>query len=207
MIKTTLQSVMHTIVWTVITGIAYPVVMTIIAQVCFHHQAEGSLVTRDGKVIGSELLAQQFQGTNYFWPRPSACGYGTGPSGIAASSGSNLGPTSALLYTNVVNNTAAFISGNNLPTNTVVPADMVYASASGLDPHISPEAAQLQIARVAVSRGMSADQVKAIVAQFTEPPQWGFLGQARVNVLLLNVALDKAQSEGKKAEIATSPRG
>jgi K+-transporting ATPase ATPase C chain len=102
------------------------------------------VVTRDGKIIGSALLAQQFQGTNYFWPRPSACTYGTGPSGLVASSGSNLGPTSGQLQTNVMNNTAAFISGNSLPTNTVVPADMAFASASGLDPHISPEAAQLQ---------------------------------------------------------------
>ena len=105
-----------------------------------------------------------------------------------------------------MNNAAAFISGNNLPTNTVVPADMVFASASGLDPHISPEAARLQIARVAVSRGMSQDKVKELVEQFVEPPQWGFLGQARVNVLLLNVALDRAQAEMKRAEIGTSAK-
>ena len=96
-----------------------------------------------------------------------------------------------------MNNVAAFISGNNLPTNTVVPADMVFASASGLDPHISPEAARLQIARVAASRGVSEDKVKALVDRFTEPPQWGFLGQARVNVLLLNVALDEMDSNKK----------
>jgi K+-transporting ATPase ATPase C chain len=185
----------------------YPVVMTIFAQVAFHNQANGSLVEKDGKIIGSALLAQQFQGTNYFWPRPSACSYGTGPSGIAASSGSNLGPTSGSLYTNVQNNIAAFISGNNLPTNTVVPADMVFASASGLDPHISPEAARLQISRVAASRGMSENKIKALVDQFTEPPQWGFLGQARVNVLLLNVALDKAYAEAKKAETGAPSKG
>jgi K+-transporting ATPase ATPase C chain len=104
------------------------------------------------------------------------------------------------LHTNVANNAAAFISGNNLPTNTIVPADMIFASASGLDPHISPEAARLQISRVAVSRGMAEDKVKALVEQFVEPPQWGFLGQARVNVLLLNVALDQAQAGMKKAE-------
>jgi potassium-transporting ATPase KdpC subunit len=91
--------------------------------------------------MGSALLAQQFQGTNYFWPRPSACTYGTGASGLVASSGSNLGPTSGQLQTNILNNIAAFISGSNLATNTVVLADMVFASASGLDPHISPEAA------------------------------------------------------------------
>jgi K+-transporting ATPase ATPase C chain len=207
MIKLITQSIRQTILWSVVAGVLYPVVMTIFAQVAFHNQANGSLVEKDGKIIGSALLAQQFQGTNYFWPRPSACSYGTGPSGIAASSGSNLGPTSGSLYTNVQNDTAAFISGNNLPTNTVVPADMVFASASGLDPHISPEAARLQISRVAVSRGMSEDKIKALVDQFTEPPQWGFLGQARVNVLLLNVALDQAQAGTKKAETGAPANG
>jgi len=207
MIKLITQSVRQTILWSVVAGVLYPVVMTIFAQVAFHNQANGSLVEKGGKIIGSALLAQQFQGTNYFWPRPSACSYGTGPSGIAASSGSNLGPTSGTLYTNVMNNIAAFINGNNLPTNTVVPPDMVFASASGLDPHISPEAARLQISRVAVARGMSEDKVRALVDQFTEPPQWGFLGQARVNVLLLNVALDKAQAETKKADNSAPFKG
>ena len=187
------------LLWGVVAGVIYPVVMTILAQVAFHGQANGSLVERDGKIIGSAMLAQQFQGTNYFWPRPSACGYGTGPSGLVASSGSNLGPTSGPLSTNVLNNIAAFINGNNLPTNTVVPADMVFASGSGVDPHISPEAARLQIARVAASRGVSEDKVKALVDRFTEPPQWGFLGQARVNVLLLNAALDEMDANKKPA--------
>ncbi len=191
MIKLIIQSIRQTILWSVIAGIAYPVFVTVIAQVMFRDKANGSLVMRDGKIIGSEVLAQQFTGTNYFWPRPSACTYGSSPSGLVASSGSNLGPTSGALQTNVMNNAAAFISGNNLPTNTVVPADMVFASASGLDPHISPEAARLQIARVAASRGLKEDKVKELVEQFTEAPQWGFLGEARVNVLLLNVALDQ----------------
>jgi K+-transporting ATPase ATPase C chain len=191
MIKLINQSIRQTILWTLITGIAYPLVITVIAQVAFHDKANGSLVVRDGKIVGSELLAQQFTGTNYFWPRPSACTYGTGPSGLVASSGSNLGPTSGALQTNVMNNAAAFISGNDLPTNTVVPADMVFASASGLDPHISPEAARLQVARVAAARGLGEEQVKALVEKFVEPQQWGFLGEARVNVLLLNLALDQ----------------
>lgn len=190
MIKTILRSILHTLVWSVITGVIYTVVFTVFAQLLFKHQAEGSLVERNGKIVGSIWLAQQFTGTNYFWPRPSACGYGTGPSGISASSGSNLGATSAKLQASVSNNIVAFISGNNLPTNTVVPADMVYASASGLDPHISPESAQLQIDRVAAARGLNADKVKDLVAKFTERPQWGIFGQARVNVLLLNSALD-----------------
>src|ERR1022692_2685671 len=188
------QCIRQTLLWAVVTGIVYPLLITVIAQVAFKDAANGSLVTRNGKIMGSALLAQQFQGSNYFWPRPSACTYGTGASGLVASSGSNLGPTSGTLQTNVMNNAAAFISGNNLPTNTVVPADMVYASASGLDPHISPAAAQLQISRVAVSRGLSEDKVKQLVEQYTEPPQWGFLGQARVNVLLLNLALDQLDS-------------
>jgi K+-transporting ATPase ATPase C chain len=191
MIKLIIQSARQTILWSVVAGVIYTVVMTVFAQIVFPRQANGSLVEHDGKIIGSALLAQQFQGTNYFWPRPSACTYGTGPSGISASSGSNLGPTSAPLRTNVLNNIAAFISGNNLPTNTVVPADMVYASASGLDPHISPEAARLQVERVATARGLSKDKVGELVERFVEPPQWGFLGQPRVNVLLLNVALDQ----------------
>jgi K+-transporting ATPase ATPase C chain len=207
MFKITIQSILQTLMWSVICGVIYPVVITVMCQFMFHDQANGSLVMRDGKLVGSALLAQQFTGSNYFWPRPSACTYGSSPGGIVASSGSNLGPTSGALQTNVMNNAAAFISGNNLPTNTVVPVDMVFASASGLDPHISPEAARLQIARVAASRGMSPDKVKNLVEQFVESPQWGFLGQARVNVLLLNVALDTAQAEVKKAEIGTSPKG
>jgi K+-transporting ATPase ATPase C chain len=191
MIKLILQSVKQLILWSVVTGVVYPLVITVIAQAAFHDQANGSLVERDGKLVGSALLAQQFQGSNYFWPRPSACTYGSSPGGIVASSGSNLGPTSGALQTNVMNNAAAFISGNNLPTNTVVPVDMVFASASGLDPHISPEAARLQIARVAATRGLSRDKVTELVEKFVEPPQWGFLGQSRVNVLLLNVALDQ----------------
>ena len=205
--KSIIRSILQTIMWSVLAGVLYPLVITIIAQVAFKDQASGSLVYRDGKLIGSALLAQQFTGTNYFWPRPSACSYGTGASGIAASSGSNLGPTSGALQTNVANNASAFISGNNLPTNTVVPADMVYASASGLDPHISPESARLQIARVAAARGMKEDAVKELVEKFVEPPQWGFLGQERVNVLLLNVALDKMASETRKADLSRSHSG
>ena len=205
MSKLILQSVKQLLLWTVVTGVLYPLAITVIAQGAFHHQANGSLVERDGKMIGSALLAQQFQGSNYFWPRPSACTYGTGPTGIAASSGSNLGPTSGALQTNVMNNAAAFISGNNLPTNTPLPADVVFASASGLDPHISPEAARLQIARVAAARALSPDKIKALVEQSIEPPQWGFLGQARVNVLLLNVALD--QLAAPKPADKTPPNG
>jgi K+-transporting ATPase ATPase C chain len=202
MTKLIIQSVKQTLLWTLVTGVGYSLVITAIAQLAFKEKANGSLIVRDGNIIGSALLAQQFQGTNYFWPRPSACTYDTSASGIVASSGSNLGPTSGALQTNVMNNVAAFISGNNLPTNTVVPADMAFASASGLDPHISPEAARLQIARVAASRGVSEDKIKALVDRFTEAPQWGFLGQPRVNVLLLNVALDDMDSNKKPGPLA-----
>ena len=194
MFKLTLQSIRQTLVWTVICGVLYPALITVVCQLCFSHQANGSLVVQGTNNIGSELLAQQFQGSNYFWPRPSACSYGSSASGIVASSGSNLGPTSGALQTNVQNNAAAFRSGNNLATNADVPVDMVFASASGLDPHISPAAARLQVARVAAARGLPVDQVKALVEQHVEPPQWGFLGQERVNVLKLNVALDEMKS-------------
>jgi K+-transporting ATPase ATPase C chain len=193
--KLIIQSIRLTVLWTIICGLAYPVVVTVMAQLAFKDQADGSLVMRDGKIIGSSLLAQQFTGSNYFWPRPSACTYGTGPGGLVASGASNLGPTSGALQTNVINNTAAFITGNNLPTNTLVPADMVFASGSGLDPHISPQAAQLQITRVATARGLSVDKVTALVDKFKEGSQWGFLGEPRVNVLLLNVALDEMNSK------------
>jgi len=189
--KLIIQSIRQTLLWTVICGIAYPVVMTLLAQAAFPRQANGSLVMRDGKIIGSSLLAQQFTGTNYFWPRPSACSYGTGPAGLVPSGGSNLGATSGALQTNVQNNAAAFISGNNLPTNTAVPGDIVFASGSGLDPDISPQAAQLQTGRVAAARGLSADKIGALVEKFTQGSQWGFLGEPRVNVLLLNIALDQ----------------
>ena len=137
------QSIMLTIVFTVMTGVIYPLVITGISQVAFHDQANGSLLMRDGKVVGSELLAQQFAGDKYFWPRPSAGSYATVPSGA-----SNLGPTSQALQSNVTANATAFRTGNKLAADAPVPADMVFTSASGLDPHISPEAARLQVGRV-----------------------------------------------------------
>lgn len=194
MIKLILQSVRQTLLWTVVAGILYPLTFTVFAQLVFHDQANGSLVERDGKVVGSALLAQQFQGDKYFWPRPSAGTYGTMPSGA-----SNYGPTSANLQKNVDSNLAALRTAHKLPADAPVPADLVFASASGVDPHISPEGARFQIARVAAARGLGVDQVTALVEKFIEPPQWGFLGEARVNVLLLNLALDQAEaSPGKK---------
>ena len=197
MIKLITQSILQKLVCILLCGVLYPLAMTAIAQLAFPRQANGSLVERDGKLVGSALLAQQFTGPKYFWPRPSAASYGTGPSGIAGSSGSNFGPTSAQLQTNVRANAKALREAHKLPADAPVPADLVFASGSGLDPHISPEAARFQIARVAAAREMGEDQVKALVEKFIESPQWGFLGEARVNVLLLNLALDAA--DAKKA--------
>ena len=197
--KLLIQSIRQTILWTIIAGVAYPLIMTGVAQLLFHKQANGSLIERNGQVVGSELIAQQFTGDKYFWPRPSAGGYATVPSGA-----SNLGPTSQALQSNVTANAVAFRTGNKLAADAPVPADMVFTSASGLDPHISPESARLQIARVAAERGMAEDQVKALVEKFVEPPQWGIFGEPRVNVLELNVALDDLQ--GKKAEGSASTR-
>jgi len=195
MIKVILQSIRQTLVWTLLTGMLYPLAITAIAQIAFRDKANGSLVERDGKLVGSALMAQQFTGAKNFWPRPSAAGYGTGTGGFAAGSGSNLGPTSAQLQTNVRNNAKALRDAHKLPADAPVPADLVYASASGLDPHISPEAARFQIARVAAARSMSVEKVRALVEEHVEPPQWGFLGEARVNVLLLNLALDAADAK------------
>ena len=194
------QSIMLTIVFTVMTGVIYPLVITGISQVAFHDQANGSLLMRDGKVVGSALLAQQFTGDKYFWPRPSAGSYATVPSGA-----SNLGPTSQALQSNVTANAAAFRTGNKLAADAPVPADMVFTSASGLDPHISPEAARSQVGRVAAARSMGADQITALVEKFIESPQWGIFGEARVNVLRLNLALDDMDT--KKAERTGAVKG
>ena len=190
MIKLILQSIRQTLLWTVLCGVLYPVVITVIAQVAFHDRAEGSLVMRDGKLVGSELLAQQFTDPKHFWSRPSAASFGTGPSGIAGSSGSNLGPTSAQLQTNVRTAAKALRDAHKLPADAPVPADLVYASASGLDPHISLAAAAYQVQRVARARKLDPAKLGELVAQHSEGRQWGIFGEPRVHVLNLNLALD-----------------
>jgi K+-transporting ATPase ATPase C chain len=190
MIKLTIQSILQTLVWTILLGILYPLVMTIIAQVAFPYQANGSLLKdAKGNVIGSTFLAQQFTGTKYFWPRPSADSYGTMPA-----AGSNLGPTSSTLQSNVQANAKAMREAHakwmHDPVNDPIPSDLVFTSASGVDPHITPEAARFQIGRVADARGLKVSEVSALVDQFVEGPQFGFLGESRVNVLKLNLALD-----------------
>jgi K+-transporting ATPase ATPase C chain len=174
-----------TIVTTAIFGLGYPLLVTAAAQLFFPVQANGSLVERDGRPVGSALIAQPFAGPGYFWPRPSAAGEGYDG---AASGGSNLGPTSAALVSRVAAARARLASGN---PGVPVPIELVTTSASGLDPHLSPAGALFQAARVARERGMDETAVRDLIARMTEPRQFGVLGEPRVNVLLLNLALDE----------------
>jgi K+-transporting ATPase ATPase C chain len=229
-----------TIIFTVLTGIIYPVVMTGISEVIFPKQSKGSLVTVNGKVVGSSLIGQPFAKPEYFHPRPSAAGNGYDASSSGAT---NLGPTSSKLlrgttkmddkknevvdFDGIADRIVHYCVDNEIPyessvpldqfkdshgdlddvklikafnddkaplvfmPKTQIPQDAVTASASGLDPHITPANAEIQAARVAKARGVPADQVRQVVAQFTERPDWGIFGEPRVNVLLLNVALDQ----------------
>jgi K+-transporting ATPase ATPase C chain len=189
--KTFIQSLRMFAVLTLLTGVIYPLVITLGARILFPHQAAGGLITVNGKIVGSDLLAQDFTNAAYFWPRPSAADYATVPSGA-----SNKGPTAADLKSNVIVRATAFRLVNGLQPDAHVPSDMLFASGSGLDPHISPESAQLQIERVARARKFSPEQQKRLVAlveRSIQPPELGFLGEPRVNVLELNLALDSLQ--------------
>jgi potassium-transporting ATPase KdpC subunit len=183
------RSIVATIVFAVICCGIYPLVVFGAGQILFHHQANGSLlVDKSGAVRGSELICQNFTSDKYFHPRPSAAGNnGYDPT---SSSGSNLGPTSGTLYTNIMQNVAAYRTDNNMPTNAEVPADAVTESGSGLDPHISVANAELQIPRVAKVRGLSEDKVRELVSENTTGRDLGLFGEPRVNVLTLNFALD-----------------
>jgi K+-transporting ATPase ATPase C chain len=208
-------AIISVLVFTIVTGLIFPFVITGIAQVASPHQARGSLIEQNGKVIGSELIGQPFAAPGYFHPRPSAAGngYNAGKPDdpYTGSSGTNLGPTSDKLINGIHKKTAdgkddpgnfegikdlaeAYRKENGLATGVPVPADAVTRSSSGLDPHISPANADLQTARVAKSRGISENAVRKLVSENTDARQFGFLGEAGVNVLKLNMALDKAAS-------------
>jgi len=182
--------------FTLLTGLVYPLIVTGIAQVAFPSQANGSLILKDKEAVGSKLIGQPFDDPKYFWGRPSATG--TFPynafnaENLTGSSGSNYGPLNQALLDAVQARVEALKAAD--PTNTApVPVDLVTASGSGLDPHISVAAALYQVSRVAKARGLSQDTVRALVDQYTEERQLGFLGELRVNVLLLNLALDGIQ--------------
>jgi K+-transporting ATPase ATPase C chain len=180
------------LVMTLVTGAIYPAIVTGIAKIAWPFEAGGSLIERDGKVVGSELIGQPFDAPRYFWSRASA----TSPAAYnaGASSGSNQGPLNSALA-DAVNSRLNALREADPEQRDTVPVDLVTASASGLDPHISPAAAALQVHRVAHERGISEDAVRALIAQHTEPRTLGILGEPRVNVLLLNLELDRAQAE------------
>lgn len=180
-------AVLALVVFTVIAGLIYPFVVTGVAQVAWNDKANGSLIKKDGVVVGSSLIGQNFSDPKYFHPRPSAAG--TGYDGLS-SSFSNLGPTNPDFLATVQDRVAAYRQENNLPESQQVPVDAVTASASGLDPDISVANAKLQAARVAAARGVTVDQVLALVNRHTTGRTWGILGEPGVNVLELNVALD-----------------
>jgi K+-transporting ATPase ATPase C chain len=183
-----LAAVGMVLVFTALTGLVYPLVVTAIGQLAFGDEVEGSLVEVDGEAVGSALLGQQFAAPEYFHPRPSAAGDGYDAS---ASSGSNLGPTNPDFLATVEERVAAYREENRLAEDAEVPVDAVTASASGLDPHISVANAELQAARVAGARGLERDAVLELVDEHTEGRDLGFLGEPGVNVLKLNIALDE----------------
>ena len=171
-----------------ITGVAYPLAMTFFASAVFNGQANGSMIEHNGETIGSSLIGQKFTSPAYFHSRPSAVDYNPLPS-----SGSNLGPTSTALRDSARARRRAFAAENNLHPHTLVPQEMCFTSGSGLDPDISPRAASLQVERIARTRGYTMDQSNALanlVNRSVDYPVWGFLGEARINVLRLNIAMD-----------------
>src|SRR5262245_3673658 len=193
MLRTFKDALLMLVVLTVVTGVVYPLIVTGIAQRVFPSQANGSLIERDGKLVGSALIGQPFSDPKYFWSRPSATS--AFPYDPSASSGSNQGPLNPALIDPVKARVDALVAAD--PTQTYpIPIDLVTASGSGLDPHISPAAAAYQLSRVARARGLPEDRVRELVTAYTEDRQWMILGEPRVNVLLLNLALDALSARG-----------
>ena len=190
-------SILATVVLCIVVSGIYPILIWGVGQLLFPHQANGSLVERNGQILGSELLAQGFSGAKYFHPRPSAAGTGYDP---LNSGGSNLGPTSQKLIDGIKANATQYRQENGLPPEAVVPADSVTASGSGLDPHISLQNAQLQIPRVAKERGLTEELVRGEVAKATDNPLLGLGGDPGVNILKLNLALDALTQKSRLAE-------
>ena len=192
--KNLVTAVLMTVVTTILLGIIYPLVVTGIAKALFPNKANGQLIKRDGKVIGSRIIGQPFTGPGYFYSRPSAAG--NNGYDAANSGGSNLGPTNQKLIDRVKQDTAWLQAEN---AQQPVPIDLVTTSASGLDPDISPAAADFQVPRVARERSMSPDELRRLIAKHTETRQLGFLGEPRVNVLELNLDLDSSYPLEKRA--------
>jgi potassium-transporting ATPase KdpC subunit len=182
--KNLMVAIRFTVVTTIVFGLGYPLLVTGLSQWWFPKQANGSLIEKNGVVIGSRLIGQGFSGDKYFHPRPSAAGNGYDP---LASGGSNLGPTNQTLVTRVQQDVAKWRQEN---PGAAIPADLVTASGSGLDPDVSPASAEFQVARVAKARGMSVKELRGIVAKHTAGREFGILGEPRVNVLELNLELD-----------------
>ena len=185
-------AILMTVVTTILLGILYPLVVTGLAQALFHDKANGQLIVRNGQVVGSKIIGQGFSGPGYLHPRPSAAGNGYD---AANSGGTNLGPTNQKLIDRVKTDTATLQAENH---NQPVPVDLVTTSASGLDPDLTPAAAEFQVPRIAHARGISEQQVREIIARHTAGRQWGFLGEPRVNVLETNLDLDKVSTTATK---------
>jgi potassium-transporting ATPase KdpC subunit len=192
--KNFITAILMTIATTILLGIIYPLLVTGLAQLFFPRQANGQLIQKDGKIVGSSIIGQGFSGPAYFHSRPSAAGNGYDPTNT---NGSQFGPTNQKLIDRVKSDVAAAQAEN---PGVPVPIDLVTTSASGLDPHITPAAAEFQLPRVAKQRGAAIDRIRALVEKHTEGRQWGILGEARVNVLELNLDLDQQLPTGKQAQ-------